>query len=57
MNIEGLGECKWGNFRVEIGPVRLGPAKFARMGSIFDHDEVKGPINLEDLVFIVRVLK
>ncbi len=55
--MDGLGECKWGNFRVEIGPVRLGPTRFARLGSVVDHDEVKGPINLEDLVFIVLVLK
>ncbi len=55
--MEGLGECKWGNFRVEIGSVRLGPARFARLGSVVDHGEVKDPINLEDLVFIVFVLK
>ncbi len=57
VSMEELGECKWGHFRVEIGPVRLGPARFARLGSVVHHGEVKGPINLEDLVFIVRVLK
>ncbi len=49
--MEGLGECKWRNFRVEIGS-----ARFSRLGSVVRHAEVKSPINIEDLVLLFLFL-
>ncbi len=36
---------------VPAGPVGLGPARVARLGSVVDDTDVKGPINLEALAF------
>ncbi len=48
---EGLKRGGFELSSVPAGPVKLGPARVARLDSVVDNTEMKGPRDLEELVF------